>query len=538
MNERISLPFDLEPSRKVPLKLHSSKTIGIIDLGSNSARLLLVHIAPDGAHSILNRVKHMVRLGENAFETKLLQEAAIERTLFVLGSFMEMCKQYEVTEILPMATAAVRDARNSTEFLLRVREKTGLELQVISGHEEARLICLGVSSGLPSSLGLRVYIDIGGGSTEVAVANAHGTECLDSLKVGCVRLTNSFLNDYPDKVPKNIFAAMCNYVKSKASHTTGRLKHFQLTELVGSSGTALALQNIGHRLQYGTAPSSEQNTLSLEGLLLASKHICNLTADERRLLPGVNNRRAEVLVAGAAILQTLMEDFNFSQITVSNRNLQDGILMDYLQRHPQNTQKISSPVREKSILQLAKRCQYEEQHAKHVANLTLQIHDSAVDMGLIQLDHQARELLHYAALLHDIGIFIAYAKHATHGAYIINKSELLGFTEEEIELMATLVQLHNLKPNKKHSSLIPKGTGLRKHLHFFPLFLALAENMDRLHCSHVTETHFMRVKDKLSLIVSGKTTSPVEVDAVATMEPLLQNALDEKVSIHFTSLTL
>ncbi len=534
MNEIHSPPAPLtEPSLD-----KNAKIIAIIDLGSNSARLLLVQIMPDGAYSIINRVKHMVRLGENAFEEKRLQEPAMQRTLAVLHSFMEMCQKYEVSEIFPMATAAMRDALNATEFQQRVREKTGLELQIISGNEEARLICLGVSSGLPSSLGLRVYIDIGGGSTEVAVSNAQGTECLNSLKIGCVRLTNRFLNDYPDKVPKHVFSAMCAYVRGKASHTTGRLQNHMLSELVGSSGTALSLQNIGHRLQYGSAPTAEQNTLSLEGLRLAVKHICSLTAEERRSLPGVNTRRAEVLVAGAAILLTLMEDFNFSSLTVSTRNLQDGILMDYLQRHPLRPQEIGISVREKSILQLAKRCQYELEHSRHVAKLTLQIHDSAVDMGLIALDHQARELLHYAALLHDIGIFIAYAKHATHGAYIINKSELLGFTEDEIEFMATLVQLHNLKPGRKAFSPIPKGQGLRRHLHFFPLFLALAENMDRLHCEHVQETHFVRVKDQLSLIISGKSISPVEIEAVSLMDSLLQSAVGEKVIIHFTSLAL
>ncbi len=515
-----------------------NKVIGIIDLGSNSARLLLVQVAPDGAYSVINRVKHMVRLGENAFETKMLQESAMQRTLIVLHSFMEMCQKYEVSEIFPMATAAMRDANNAIDFLHKVREETGLELQIISGHEEARLICLGVSSGLPASLGLRVYIDIGGGSTEVAVANTQNTECLDSLKVGCVRVTNKFLSEYTDKVPKHIFAAMCTYVRSKASHTTGRLKNYALAELVGSSGTALALQNIGHRLQFGSAPTAEQNTLSIEGLRLAIKHICNLTAEERRHLPGVNTRRAEVLVAGAAILLTLMEDFDFTQLTVSTRNLQDGILMDYLQRHSLHTEEVGNSVREKSILQLANRCQYEVEHSRHVANLTLQIHDSAVDVGLIRLDHQARELLHYAALLHDIGIFIAYAKHAVHGAYIINKSELLGFTEDEIEFMATLVQMHNLKLGRKSFSPIPKGQGLRRHLKLFPIFLALAENMDRLHCSHVQETHFARIKEKLSLIISGKNISPVEVDAVSIMDELLQCAVEEKVNIHFTELSL
>ncbi len=530
--------------------VNSSQVIGIIDLGSNSARLLLVQVDENGGYNIVNRVKHMVRLGENAFETKMLQEPAMKRTLIVLHSFMDMCKKYEVAHMLPMATAAMRDALNAREFLYKVQEMTGLTLNIISGQEEARLICLGVSSSLPASLAMRTYIDIGGGSTEVAVANAQGNHCLDSLKLGCVRITNLFLKDYPDRVPTHIFSSMCTYIRSKASYAIGRMKQFDSTELIGSSGTALALHTIAHRLQFGSSPNSEQNTLSIEGLRHVCRHLCTLTAEERKALPGVSARRAEVLVAGAAILLTLMEDFNFSQISVSSRNLQDGILMDYLQRLREKNAQINqrnSPeskehsvqersVREHSVFQLAQRCQFEEEHSKHMAKLTLQLHDSAVDIGIMPLDHQARELLYYAAILHDIGIFIAYAKHANHGAYIINKTEMLGFTDEEIDFLATLVQMHNLKPNRKNYTPLPKAQDLRRHLQFFPLFLALAENMDRLHCQNIKETHFQRNNGKLFLMVCGNTTSPVEIEAVCSMDDLLQNTMREKVEIKFTTL--
>ncbi len=525
----------------------TSKIIGIIDLGSNSARLLLVQVFSSGAYTVLNRVKHMVRLGENSFEERMLQEPAMERTLYVLQSFMQMCEQYEVSEIYPMATAAMRDAHNAPEFIQRVLSKTGLQLQIISGNEEARLIWLGVSSGLPASLAIRAYIDIGGGSTEVAVANAHGHQCLDSLKIGCVRLTNTFLQNYPDKVPAHVFSTMCSYVRSKSSHTTGRVKFLKPTELICSSGTALALQNVGHRLEFGVAPSSDQTFLSIETLRNVCRHICSLTAEERRSLAGVSAKRADVLVAGAAILLTLMEDFNFSRMSVSNRNLQDGILMDYLQNQRRERAKAEllestviehttyeRSVREQSVFQLAQRCRFEEQHCKHMAKLTLELHDSAVDMGIIPLDHQGRELLYYAALLHDIGIFIAYSKHPSHGAYIIQKTEMLGFTDEEIDFMATLVQMHSLKPNKKSSTPIPKTRSLRRHLQFFPLFLSLAENMDRLHCQNVHEALFVRKDQKLKLIVHTKNISPVEIEAVSNMDSLMQIAFGEKVDISFT----
>ncbi len=537
-----------QPSQNQNQTPTSSKVIGIIDLGSNSVRLLLVQVFNSGAYTILNRVKHMVRLGENAFADNMLQEPAMERTLYVLRSFMEMCEQYEVAEIYPMATAAVRDANNAPEFLRRVLAHTGIEMKVISGQEEARLICLGVSSGIPSSLAMRTYIDIGGGSTEVAVANAHGHECLDSLKVGCVRLTNQFLQDYPDKVPAHVFSSMCSFVRSKSSHATGRVKFLAPSELIGSSGTALTLQNLGHRLEFGSAPSSDQNTLSIEALRNACRHICKISAEERRALPGVSTKRADVLVAGAAILLTLMEEFGFTRISVSSRNLQDGILMDYIQRRRnENAQSKKGThtiiehsmqersVREQSVFQLAQRCRYEEQHSKHMAKITLQLHDSAVDLGIIPLDHQARELLYYAAILHDIGIFIAYTKHPSHGSYIIQKTEMLGFTDEEIDFMAMLVQMHSLKPNKKSFTLIPKTRSLRNNLQFFPLFLSLAENMDRLHCQNVQEALFVRKDKHLKLIVQAKNISPVEIEAVSNMDPIMLLALGEKVEISFTT---
>ena len=183
----------------------SNKIVGFIDLGSNSARLLVVHLLPNGSYTVLNRIKHMVRLGENAFQTKQLQEPAIERTLVVLKAFADMCKTYNVKEVVAMATAATRSASNAQDFLERVKKCTGLKLSVISGKEEARLIYLGVSGGLPHSLGLRLFIDIGGGSTELVVANSETYENLDSLKLGCVRLTNRFLANHTGTVAPELF---------------------------------------------------------------------------------------------------------------------------------------------------------------------------------------------------------------------------------------------------------------------------------------------------------------------------------------------
>lgn len=526
----------LENDMRASQGLHDTgKVIGLIDLGSNSARLLLVRLLPCGTYAVLNRVKHMVRLGENAFQTRQLQESAMERALVVLKAFAGMCTTYGAHEIVAMATAAARDAENAKEFLAHVTEITGLKLNVISGKEEARLIYLGVSGGLPHSLGQRLFIDIGGGSTELVVGNSDDYDNLDSLKLGCVRLTNRFLADHTGAVSPELFTTICQHVRNKAGYDLQRIRPFHIVEAVGSSGTALTLHAIAYRLQYGIAPSQEQNTLDIEALRHATKYICGLTAEERRALPGVSERRAEVLVAGAAILLTILEELGFKSMTVSQRNLQDGMLMDYMVRKGHNPVGPSGPitsVRERSILRLAHRCNFEERHSRHMARLALQLHDSAVDCGLIALDHTYRELLFYAALLHDIGIFIAYPRHAEHSAYLIRNAELLGFTEEEISFIALLTLFHSKRPSKKYEAVASCESVLRTQLKQYSLFLAVAENLDRLHGQHVENAEFLcDGGDAVTLSIVSKSATAVELDAVFSMQKHMKKIFNTAMSI-------
>ncbi len=512
--------------------------VGIIDLGSNSVRLMLVRLMPDGATSVINRVKHMVRLGENSFQTQQLQEEAIQRTLPVLASFADMCRTYKATTVLPVATAAVRDAKNGRAFIQLVREKTGLNFTIISGKEEARLIGLGVNEELPHTLGVRLFIDIGGGSTELAVASSVRHENLDSLKLGCVRLTNRFLAEHQGTVSHSRFKQMQEYVRSKASHALQRIQGYTLLEAVGSSGTALTLALLSWRLERGNTPfPNEQCVFSLESLRRTSNYLCKLTLEQRRNLPGVSARRAEVLVAGAVILQTLLEELGLQGIRTSTRNLQDGILVDYLQ-HQEHIQQSSLSVREHSILRLAQACVYEEKHSRHVANLALRIHDSAVDAGLIQFDHQAREHLHYAALLHDIGIFVAYSRHAAHGQYLICNSELLGFTQDEIEFIAWLVLFHSSGVTKKHLTHHDWPDSMRERLRIFSLFLAVAENLDRMHCGHVQDVFLRSFGKTIMLSVHGQDISPIERKAVEHFEKALGKTFTRNFIMNFEGMAV
>ncbi|MFR3458685.1 MAG: Ppx/GppA phosphatase family protein [Bilophila wadsworthia] len=270
----------------------TEKAIGIIDLGSNSVRLLLVRVHADGSTTILNQVKHMVRLGEGGFTHNRLQEETMARTIAVLRGLAEMCAVYETTEIIAIATAAVRDAVNGPEFIRRVQEKTGIDFTVVSGREEARLIYLGVSSGLEHSKSLRLFIDIGGGSTELIVGDSQSYVNLDSLKLGCVRLTNLFFEDNKGPVPP-IPTRRCNVTSATRPCTPSSASRFRIPEAVAS----WAAQNLAE-----IAAALEQQDAARTGkpprLPSMSSAMTDCAARSRNCVPGplrsVNPFRASI----------------------------------------------------------------------------------------------------------------------------------------------------------------------------------------------------------------------------------------------------
>ncbi len=230
---------------------------GVIDLGSNSVRLMLVRVRADGSYRVLNQVKHMIRLGAGSFARKRLREDAMRRALDVLRGLADMCAVYGTREVTAIATAAVRDADNGADFLRRVREKTGLVMTAVSGQEEARLIYLGVSGGLETTDRPRLFIDIGGGSTELIVGDSAEFRNLDSLRLGCVRLTNRFFGKDDGPVSADRYAALQNIVRREAVHALQRIRGFDIVEAVASSGTAQNLAGMAAAFRRRDAGKEE-----------------------------------------------------------------------------------------------------------------------------------------------------------------------------------------------------------------------------------------------------------------------------------------
>jgi exopolyphosphatase/guanosine-5'-triphosphate,3'-diphosphate pyrophosphatase len=267
--------------------------------------------------------------------------------------------------------------------------------------------------------------------------------------------------------------------------------------------------------------------------------LCWLPLEERRKVPSINPDRADIIVAGAAIIEALMEQFGLEQIHVSHRELRDGLLVDYLSKNEGFRQLQQSPARTRSVLHLGRSCNFDEKHAQTVTALALELFDSAKQIGLHSLGDKEREMLRYAATLHDVGDFLTFSDHHMHSYYIINNAGLLGFSKQEIKIMANIARFHRKKlPSKKVLRSEELDEDSKEVVLVLSTFLRLSEKLDRSHCGLVKKAEFIRESkdhvllrfysdtdcslEKWSIIQNRQAFSEafdVELDAACTVTP-------------------
>lgn len=468
------------------MELEGQKIVSFIDLGTNSARLLVVRLNPNFSYSILNQQKEVVRLGEGEFSDNNLTDEAIARTVVVISRFVEIARSFQSSDIVAVATSATRDARNRDELISRIHDEAGIELNVISGPEEARLIWLGVSSGVDIGDTKSLFIDIGGGSTEIIVADQTRTYLLRSLKLGAIRTTNMFVPPtLSGPFPEPIIRAITRHIRSRASHTIRHVKKHPIIRAFGSSGTISTLELVASGLKSLSLPH-RPGILTRDELSEVVVYLSGLSLHDRKGVAGLNPDRADIIVAGGLILESLLDQAGVSEIVISSRSLRDGLLVDYLSRIPGFPYAELMPVRESSIRQLGRSCHINEHHAGHVQQLALSLYDSARACGLHSLPEETREMLEYAAYLHDIGQFISFSGHHQHSFYVITNASLLGFHDHEILMIALIARYHRKKmPRRKDSGYTLMSVEDRATIHVLAQFLRMAENLDRSHDGRV-----------------------------------------------------
>ncbi|NET24754.1 Ppx/GppA phosphatase family protein [Okeania sp. SIO1I7] len=446
------------PLVKIPLRPDNREQIlAAIDMGTNSLHLVVVKIDPTlPAFTIIDRDKETVRLGDCETNGNLKAEV-MDRAIATLDRFQKIAKSANAEQIIAVATSAVREAPNGTKFLNKIADELDLYVNLISGQEEARRIYLGVLSAMEFNNKPHVIIDIGGGSTELILGDGNAPRTLSSTKVGAVRLTKEFVTT--DPISKIEFAYLRAYIRGLLERPTEELlaniQEGEKPQLVGTSGTIEALATIHAYEKFGNAPTSlagyQFSLAELEGLVNKLK---KLSVSDRQELPGMSQKRSEIILAGALVLQEAMSLLGMESITVCERSLREGVIVDWMLNHSliYDRLRFQSSIRQRNTLKIAQKYQVNLECSERVASWALNLFDETQGV-LHEWGSDERELLWAAGILHNCGLYVSHSSHHKHSYYLIRNGELLGYSEIEIEVIANLARYHRKSlPKKKHEN--------------------------------------------------------------------------------------
>lgn len=446
------------------------KRIGIIDLGSNTTRLIVMEYEPGHSFRLIDEVRESVRLIEGMGEDNMLQPAAMDRAVHALDMFAALCRSTGVDHVVVAATSAVRDAANQMDLLTRLRREMDLDVRVLTGQQEAYYGYLGVVNSLPISDGF--VVDIGGGSTEITAMQHRQFQQGVSLPVGIVRYKDRYL--YSDPVSKKELVALEKAVQSAFSELDW-LQGDDAHMLVGVGGTVRNLAKMDQKQRnypLDKVHGYELTATALDSLIHTMR---KLTVAERGALPGLSRDRADVILPGAVILRQIMQKGGFERLLVGGQALREGLFYEhFLADKPLP---LFDDVRRFATCNMARLYEYEKAHAEKVQELSSSLFDQL--QPLHGMGAWERELLEHAALLHDIGVSVGYYDHHKHSEYLLLNASLPGFIHREIAFLALLVRSHRKGDIKFDHYRMVLQPGDEERIIQLGALLRLAEHLER-----------------------------------------------------------
>jgi len=411
-------------------------TFAAIDIGSNSVRLKISRLVA-GRLKTIHEDREVTRLGEGVFSGGLLSPESMSNTVRVLRRFHRATQEAGTDSVKIVATAAMRDARNSRAFLEWVRSTTGWTIEIISGLEEARLIHLGIISSGRLGASSVLLIDLGGGSCEVTLSRDGQLRDTVSLPLGAVRLTGEFLQHDPPR--KSELKRLREFVAREMTRVQDRIKSARVGAVIATSGTAAALVEAARHVAR-TGKSHPSTYATREMIRQLAKQITRLTLEQRRKVPGIGPRRAEIICAGAVVYAELLERCHLAGFRYSALGLRDGILAQMAADYDRSTKsgRAVESERWESIKQAVERYRVDMNHALHVRDAALLLFSSLKSVH--QLPPEYREWLSAAAMLFEVGDYVNRNGHHRHTYYIIANSEMLGYTPQQRRIIGSIAR--------------------------------------------------------------------------------------------------
>jgi exopolyphosphatase/guanosine-5'-triphosphate,3'-diphosphate pyrophosphatase len=462
--------------------------LAAVDLGTNSVHLVVARVG-GSQFEVIEREREMVRLGSAGGDMKWLSDSAMDRGIAVLGRFRQVAEIYEARPRV-VATSAVREAENRSVFLRRAHDEAGVDVEVISGFEEARLIHLGVLQAVPLFDRRVLVCDIGGGSTELVVGHKGEVLASRSLRLGAIRLTQRF---FPEgRRTNNAVEACRRFVQGLLAPFAREARRRGWEVAAGSSGTIGAICEVVAAQRDEPRPRTFNNfTVSRNEIDAAVQLLLEAkTAKARAKVPGLDPRRADIIVGGALVLEQVVAELGVEELTFSDYALREGVLLDTWQRAHGGSLHHLSDLRRRSVLHLVDLMDEDPEHSAQVARLALDLFDGT--MGRHGLGDDSREVLEAAALLCNIGLFVSHSGHHKHSYYVIRNSEhLAGFTDREIELIAQVARYHRKSaPRSRHPEFAALTAEDQRRVSVLAGLVRVAVGLDRNHAARVAAVRY------------------------------------------------
>jgi exopolyphosphatase/guanosine-5'-triphosphate,3'-diphosphate pyrophosphatase len=465
--------------------------LAVIDVGSNSVRLLVVELLQDGTYRTLDDEKETTRLGQGLVATGMLSTVAMVRTANCIARMRGIAQGYGVSRLRVIGTSAVRDATNQREFLALVRDTAVVTLEVLSEEDEARHAHRSASAGFDLTDVPAAVVDIGGGSTEIVLSTKGVVEHVCSIPIGAVRVSEMFATS----AGMGGMRQMRRYVSKCLRQALPNLP-FAPTVVVGTGGTFTAIAALVGAKEQAAGRSADRAfgyELRRSEVRHALDRLGSMSLRERMRLPRLSPERADIIVGGAAIAEGVLRHLNVNRLRVHDKGVRDGLVLSMISERekPQGTLVGTSPASRTlaAARRFAEACRYEKAHSEQVAVLSVSIFDQLASLSLLpkrSAGSEARLLLEVAAVLHDIGYLVNYAGHHKHSLRLIMNGDLPGLSARQTAIVANVARYHRrAEPDVRHAPYERLAKSDRRIVRQLAGVLRVADGLDRAHSQAV-----------------------------------------------------
>lgn len=505
--------------------------LAAIDIGTNSIHMVIAEAVSQRHFEIIGREKEMVKLGVGVFATNRLSDRAFETGLATIRRYVKLAEEMGVDEIITAATSAIREAQNGEAFMNGVVKQTGLAPRIISGREEARLIFLAVRNSIALNDETALVFDIGGGSTETVLGDRHQILLGESLQLGVLRLLDMF--EDTGSVGKEGRQVLEAHIRFVAQEIAERVVKMGFQRVIGTSGTIRTLGEAAHLAAGGESLRSvNAEVVSLKHIKSLTGALLNTKQSDRADIDGISEKRADAIHLGGVLLVQLLELVGAKEITLCDASLREGMILDYLERRSQDVAALSvqGNLRDRNAAQLVQKYESDWERNSHIAHLALQLFDQT--QPLHQYGDFERDLLKFAALLHDVGQFISFRKHHKNSRYIINRTDPRGFTDEEVMLLGHLARYHcKAEPGKHHKKFRRLSKSHRRIVKVLSGILRIAVGLDKTKNQRVASLVCQLSEQTIDICITGTDSLALELWAARENVRVLAEALERDVEI-------